>query len=44
MRNPFHRKKLHLAIMSVTTEKTEPVDDLDHNWVTRESTLLVQFS
>ncbi len=35
MKSALHRKKLQLALQAVGSETKSPVNDLDHNWVTR---------
>jgi hypothetical protein len=35
IKNYLHRKKLQLALQSVSTNSTEKFNGLDHNWVTR---------
>ncbi|KAL3065361.1 hypothetical protein OYC64_015519 [Pagothenia borchgrevinki] len=35
MKNPLHRKKLHLALKAFTTKVTEKSSELDYIWVTR---------
>ncbi|XP_075998098.1 liprin-beta-2b isoform X3 [Genypterus blacodes] len=35
IKNPLHRKKLHLAIKTVSTKEAEKSSELDHIWVTR---------
>ena len=34
MKNPFHRKKLQLALQVVTSDPHSPMSFLDHAWVT----------
>ncbi|KAM6973385.1 liprin-beta-2b [Aplochiton taeniatus] len=35
LKNPLHRKKVQLAIKSLSTNQTEMYSGLDHHWVTR---------
>ena len=41
MKDHYHRKKLQLALQAVGNDTRSRMDDLDHNWVTRESQTLV---
>ena len=36
MKHYFHRKKLMLHVQAKGSESESPMDDLDHNWVTRQ--------
>lgn len=35
IKNLFHRRKFHLALQAASTGSKAPVNNLDHNWVTR---------
>lgn len=37
MKNPLHRKKLHLALKAFTTKVIEKSSELDYIWVTRKT-------
>ena len=36
IKNHYHKKKLQLALQAIGSDTRSQMDDLDHNWVTRE--------
>lgn len=36
IRHPLHRKKLQLALQSLSSEEEDAMGKLDYNWVTRK--------
>ena len=36
IKNHYHKKKLQLALQAIGSDTRGPMDELDHNWVTRK--------